>query len=108
MNLLRPTMKLHWKSYKTEEEGNEGEGSEDVVWWGRHLNRETQYRPGSIIIYRERNKVQGMDTILEQSSFFCIISVCQNLTRQLEGPVQLSLKCLYQTSKKVAISICTY
>ena len=34
-------MELHWKSYKTEKEGNESEGSEDVVWWGRHFNRDS-------------------------------------------------------------------
>ena len=35
-------MELHWKPYKTEKEASEGEGSEDVVWWGRHLNIEMQ------------------------------------------------------------------
>ena len=37
VNSLRHTMELHWKSYKTEKEGKKGEGGEDVVWWGRHL-----------------------------------------------------------------------
>jgi hypothetical protein len=37
VNDLGPTMELHWKSYKTKKEANEGEDGEDVVGWGRHL-----------------------------------------------------------------------
>ena len=37
MNALGPTIKLHWKFYKTKKECNEAEDGEDVVGWGRHL-----------------------------------------------------------------------
>ena len=30
-------MELGWKFYKTKKEANEGEDSEDIVGWGRHL-----------------------------------------------------------------------